>query len=76
MLNVKINLAFFIVQLENMRKLCNILIGKILKFIIILFIFLKYILLDENSLLVAELEKQPQHQQQIDLNNDDMGQQW
>jgi hypothetical protein len=59
-----------------MRKLCNILIGKILKFIIILFIFLKYILLDENSLLVAELEKQQQHQQQIDLNNDDMGQQW
>ena len=37
----KINLAFFKVQLENMRKLCNILIGKILKFIIILFIFLK-----------------------------------
>ena len=59
-----------------MRKLCNILIGKILKFIIILFIFLKYILLDENSLLVAELENQQQHQQQIDLNNDDMGQQW
>ena len=38
--HIEINLAFFIVQLENMRNLCNILIGKILKYQI-LFLSLK-----------------------------------